>query len=184
MYRFAHGVQAAPDKKENHSVHMSATLASIFSGLSRVLSFLTTKATNFCPPLDLADPGASCSTVARPARPMVRTPCSWRFTKWLARSMPQHVPGSASQPFWWRGLRVAGACAPWNARAERQSGHPPPARKAGTQDVKQARSRIHPHAARRLGITQRQGAKVHQLASEIPLRLPDVRSACAVTGRQ
>ena len=42
---------------------------------------------------------------------MVRTPCSWRFTKWLARSMPQHVPGSASQPFWWRGLRVAGAYA-------------------------------------------------------------------------
>ena len=25
---------------------------------------------------------------------------------------------------------------------------------------------------------------MHQLASEIPLRLPDVRSACAVTGRQ
>ena len=89
---------------------------------------LTTKATNFCPPPVLADPGASCSTVARPARPMVRTPCSWLFTKWLARSMPQHVFGSASQPFWWRGLRVAGACAPWNARAERQSGHPPPAR--------------------------------------------------------
>ena len=22
--------------------------------------------------------------------------------------MPQHVPGSASQLFWWRGLRVAG----------------------------------------------------------------------------
>ena len=49
-----------------------------------------------------------------------RTPCSWRFTRWLARSMPQHVPGSASQPFWWRGRRVAGACAPWDARAERQ----------------------------------------------------------------
>ena len=80
----------------------------------------TKKMPNFCPPLDLADPGASCSTVARPARPMVRTPCSWRFTRWLARSMPQHVPGSASQPFWCPGLRVAGACAPWNARAERQ----------------------------------------------------------------
>ena len=72
----------------------------------------------FCPPPVLAD--ASRSTVARPARPMVRTPCSWRFTKWLARSMPQHVPGSASQPFRWRGLRVAGACAPWDARAEQQ----------------------------------------------------------------
>ena len=60
---------------------------------------LTTKATNFCPPLDLADPGASCSTVARPARPLVRTPCSWLFTKWLARSSPSTCPAPPRSRF-------------------------------------------------------------------------------------
>ena len=82
----------------------------------RLARFLTTKQRILSAP----GSGRSWRQLARGASRRVRTPCSWPSTKWLARSMPQHVPGSASQPFWWHGRRVAGACAPWNARAERQ----------------------------------------------------------------
>ena len=136
---------------------------------ARVGRLSTAKATHSCP-LFRPISGVHCRS-ARESHG--RTPCSWRLTRWLARSMPQHVPGSASQPFWWRGRRVAGACC-WSVRAMGRSGRatvrPPSSSLVGRQFGCQASTKSHLSSRRTTARNDpRQGAKVHQLASEMPL---------------
>ena len=102
----------------------------------------------------------------------------------MARSMPQHVPGSASQPFWWRAdselLERArrGSLGPSDSEATLLRLGGPAVRMSGKHE---AALLFTPHDGSARNVP-RQGAKVHLIASEIPLRLPDVRSAYAVTG--
>ena len=100
--------------------------------------------------------------------------------------MPQHVPGSASQPFWWRAdselpeRARRGSLGPSDSEATLLRLGGPAVRMSGKHE---AAILFTPHDGSARNVP-RQGAKVHLIASAIRLRLPDVRSAYAVTGRQ
>ena len=99
----------------------------------------------------------------------------------------QHAPARARLRL--AAVLVARTTSCWSVRAMGRSGRatvrPPSSSLVGRQSGCQASTKSHLSSRRTTARNDpRQGAKVHLLASEVPLRLPDVRSACAVTGRQ
>ena len=99
----------------------------------------------------------------------------------------QHAPARARLRL--AAVLVARTTSCWSVRAMGRSGQatvrPPSSSLVGRQSGCQASTKSHLSSRRTTARNHpRQGAKVHLLASEVSLRLPDVRSACAVTGRQ
>ena len=148
----------------------------------RVRSFLTTKAATFCPPPVLADLWRQLARVASRRAPHALLMVVHEVVG------AQHAPARArlrlAAVLVARGLRAAGAArrgslGPSDSEATLLRLGGPAVRRSGKHE---AAVLFTPHDGSARNVP-RQGAKVHQLASEIPLRLPDVRSACAVTDR-
>ena len=144
---------------------------------------LTTKATNFCPPLDLADPGASCSLSLGPRVPSCARPAHGCSRSGWHAACPSTCPAPPRSRFGGADYELLerahhGTLGPSDSEATLLQLGRPAVRMSSKHEValssRRTTARNHP----------RQGAKVHLLASEVSLRLPDVRSACAVTGRQ
>ena len=155
------------------------------SGVARVVVgfFLTTKAATSCPPLILADLWrqlASRCLAARSARPAHgRARSGWHAACPSTCPAPPRSRFVVARTTSCLSVRAMERFRPSDSEATLlQLGRPALRMSSKHEEVALSSSRTtarnHP----------RQCAKVHLLASEISLCLPDVRSACAVTGRQ